>query len=290
MSEVPLTFLVTGVLRPSSIATHVVKEALSQGHRVIATTHPTTRALATVSLRGLANPDGTDLPLLDLDVTSPESLSTFSARLTDAGFHHLDGLLHSMAYASADMLSNVTSSSMKIDAVHRSFDISVASLPRLIHALDAFLPGGSLNDSQDSSLSSLSGAGHEDVNTRWPCGVVTLVFDTAHVWPGYGWMGVMKSALEAMVRTLAVEQANRNVRVNAISSGPLPTPASSAIPTFSSFMASSEQAPLSWDSTSVADVARMCVMLMSSAMPAMTGHVVECDGGLSLLPPLSTTT
>ena len=63
--------------------------------------------------------------------------------------------------------------------------------------------------------------------------VITLTFDASQrVYPGYNIMGTAKAALENEVRQLAVEFGDRNIRVNAISAGPLPTLAARSIPGF----------------------------------------------------------
>ena len=109
---------------------------------------------------------------------------------------------------------------------------------------------------------------------------MTLTFDSARVHPGYGWMGPLKAALEAAVRTLAVELGGRGVRVNAISSGPLRTTAAGAIPDFEALSRRwSEAAPLGWDTADATAVARSAVALLSTWMPATTGQTIHVDGG-----------
>ena len=62
---------------------------------------------------------------------------------------------------------------------------------------------------------------------------ITLTFDASQrVYPGYNIMGTAKAALENEARQLAVEFGERNIRVNAISAGPLPTLAARSIPGF----------------------------------------------------------
>ncbi|WP_257210883.1 SDR family oxidoreductase [Actinomyces ruminis] len=113
--------------------------------------------------------------------------------------------------------------------------------------------------------------------------VVALTFDTGHVHPGYGWMGPLKAALEASVRALAVELGSAGVRVNAISAGPLVTPAASAIPGMETLAAHWEAAaPLGWDRHDAAPVARTAVALLSDWLPATTGQVIHADGGATL--------
>ena len=138
--------------------------------------------------------------------------------------------------------------------LERAFAGSAASLPALVDAAGPLLGLGS--------------------------SVVTLTFDSARVYPGYGWMGPLKAALEASVRALAVELGERGVRVNAISSGPMSTTAASAIPGFEELSRSwSEVAPLGWDTGDATAVARTAVALLSTWMPATSGQTIHVDGG-----------
>ena len=62
--------------------------------------------------------------------------------------------------------------------------------------------------------------------------VVTLDFDARVAWPVYDWMGVCKAALESVTRYLARDLGPKQVRVNAISAGPIRTMAAKGIPGF----------------------------------------------------------
>ena len=138
--------------------------------------------------------------------------------------------------------------------LERAFTVSAASLPALVDAAGPLLSRGS--------------------------SVVTLTFNSARVYPGYGWMGPLKAALEASVRALAVELGERGVRVNAISSGPMSTTAAGAIPGFEELSRSwSEVAPLGWDTGDATAVARTAVALLSTWMPATSGQTIHVDGG-----------
>ena len=260
------TVLVTGVLRPSSIASAVAAVAAQQGARVLLSGHPRTLA-ATVSVtRGLGLPD----PVTPLDVADADSLSALAPALKELDVTRLDGLVHSIARADLDLLGTVlpletpgtggigpestARTGERTRGLERAFTVSAASLPALVDAAGPLLGLGS--------------------------SVVTLTFDSARVYPGYGWMGPLKAALEASVRALAVELGERGVRVNAISSGPMSTTAASAIPGFEELSRSwSEVAPLGWDTDDATAVARTAVALLSTWMPATSGQTIHVDGG-----------
>ena len=116
-------------------------------------------------------------------------------------------------------------------------------------------------------------------------GVVALTFDTRHVYPYYNWMGVHKAALEALVRALARRHGKDGVRVNAVSSGPLTTKASSRIPGFGQMTdVWNRSSPIPWDPIvdrqAVADGA---TFLCGPRSTKITGQVLTVDGGASMV-------
>ena len=241
------TVLVTGALRPSSIATRVAEVAVQQGARVLLTGHPRTLAATRSVAHRLGLPD----PVTALDVAEAHSLSALAPALEELGVTRLDGLVHSIARADLDLLGQVlppedTGHAERMRSLERAFTVSAASLPALVDAASPLLGRG-------SSV-------------------------------GYGWMGPLKAALEAGVRSLAVELGGRGVRVNAISSGPLSTTAAGAIPDFETLSRRwSETAPLGWDTGNATAVARSAVALLSTWMPATTGQTIHVDGGACVI-------
>jgi len=92
-------------------------------------------------------------------------------------------------------------------------------------------------------------------------------------------MGVAKAALEASVRYLAVDLGGDNIRVNAISAGPIKTLAASGISGFSSILQTyRDRAPLR-RTVETAEVADAAVFLLGPAGRAVTGEVLMVDGG-----------
>ncbi|WP_257210858.1 SDR family oxidoreductase [Actinomyces ruminis] len=90
------TVLVTGVLRPASIATAIAVAAREQGARMVLTGHPRTLALT----RAVARRHGIDV-VAPLDVTDPAGLANLAPCLRRAGVERLDGVVHAIAYADA---------------------------------------------------------------------------------------------------------------------------------------------------------------------------------------------
>jgi enoyl-[acyl-carrier protein] reductase I len=105
-------------------------------------------------------------------------------------------------------------------------------------------------------------------------------FDNTQAWPAYDWMGVAKSALQSVTRYLARDLGAHNIRVNAVSAGPLSTVAAKSIPGFSKFdEVWAERSPLTWDTSNPDPVARMVCVLLSDWAPMTSGEIVHVDGG-----------
>jgi enoyl-[acyl-carrier protein] reductase I len=110
--------------------------------------------------------------------------------------------------------------------------------------------------------------------------VVTLDFDARVAWPVYDWMGVCKAALESVTRYLARDLGAKQVRVNAISAGPIRTMAAKGIPGFSLLAdAWSKRAPLGWDVGDPTVVARVALWLFSDWSRGVCGELIHVDGG-----------
>ncbi|MEK9675459.1 MAG: enoyl-ACP reductase [Chloroflexota bacterium] len=114
--------------------------------------------------------------------------------------------------------------------------------------------------------------------------VITLTFDASQrVYPGYNIMGTAKAALENEARQLAVEFGGQNIRVNAISAGPLPTLAARSIPGFSEMTrAHRERAPLGRN-INHGEVADTALFLLSDMASGITGAIIPVDAGYGII-------
>jgi enoyl-[acyl-carrier protein] reductase I len=99
------------------------------------------------------------------------------------------------------------------------------------------------------------------------------------VFTNYNVMGVAKAALEASVRYLAADLGPTNIRVNAISAGPIKTLAAAGIGGFSTILnIYRDRAPLRRN-VEAAEVAEAAAFLLSDAGKAVTGEVLMVDAG-----------
>jgi len=110
--------------------------------------------------------------------------------------------------------------------------------------------------------------------------MLTLTYYGAEKWmPHYNVMGVAKAALEASVRYLAADLGEKNIRVNAISAGPIKTLAASGIGDFRYILKWNEyNAPLR-RSVTIEEVGESAAFLLSSLARGITGEVLHVDAG-----------
>jgi enoyl-[acyl-carrier protein] reductase I len=245
--------LIVGVANKRSISWAIAQAAAAAGAR-LALTYPSERLEENV--RELAAT--LDNPLiLPCDVGDDQQIATLGATL-DREFGGLDFLVHGAAFAPADALKNPFTETSR-DSFRIALDISAYSLIGLTRAV--------------TPLMEKRGGGS----------VLTLTFiGSDRVFTNYNVMGVAKAALEASVRYLAADVGPKNIRVNAISAGPVKTLAAAGISGFSSILnVYRERAPLrrNIDTTEVGAAA---AFLLSDAGRAITGEVLMVDAGFHI--------
>jgi enoyl-[acyl-carrier protein] reductase I len=114
--------------------------------------------------------------------------------------------------------------------------------------------------------------------------MLTLTYYGAEKWiPHYNVMGVAKAALEASVRYLAADLGARNIRVNAISAGPIKTLAASGIGDFRYILKWNElNSPLQ-RTVSIEEVGETAVYLLSDMSRGVTGEIHHVDAGYHIV-------
>ncbi|MGH9219960.1 MAG: enoyl-ACP reductase FabI, partial [Vicinamibacterales bacterium] len=134
------------------------------------------------------------------------------------------------------------------------------------------------------SLIALARGARPLMEARGGGSIVTLTYlGSTRVFPNYNVMGVAKAALESSVRYLAADLGPENIRVNAISAGPVKTLAAAGIGGFSSILGVvREKAPLrrAIETSEVGDAA---AFLLSDAGRGITGEVLMVDSGFHIL-------
>ena len=242
--------LITGVLTDGSIAWHVARIAQEEGAEIVATGFGRAMRLTERSIKRLPEP----CDILELDINDPDQVETVAADL-DKRWGMIDGALHAIAFAPKDALGG-NFLNTPVESAQTAFVTSAFSYKTLAVAL---LP-----------LMEKAGGGS----------LVALDFDNTRAWPSYDWMGVAKSALQSVTRYLARDLGKHNIRVNAVSAGPLGTVAAKSIPGFEAFdRVWAKRAPLEWDTSNPDPVGRMVCILLSDYAPMTTGEIVHVDGG-----------
>ena len=242
--------LIVGIANKRSISWAIAQAAAAAGAR-LALTYPSERLEENV--RDLAAK--LENPLVaPCDVTSDEQIADLAATI-DREFGGLDFVLHGAAFAPADALSNPFVQTSR-ESFRIALDVSVYSLVALTRVL--------------APLMEKRGGGS----------VVTLTFlGSDRVFPNYNVMGVAKAALESTVRYLASDLGPQNIRVNAISAGPIKTLAAAGISGFSSILqVYRDRAPLRRN-VDLGEVADAALFLLGPASRAVTGEVLLVDAG-----------
>jgi enoyl-[acyl-carrier protein] reductase I len=114
--------------------------------------------------------------------------------------------------------------------------------------------------------------------------ILTLTYYGAEKWiPHYNVMGVAKAALEASVRYLAADLGTKNIRVNAISSGPIKTLAASGVGDFRYILKWNEHNSPLRRNVSVEEVGDAAVYLLSDMSRGVTAEILHVDAGYNII-------
>ena len=109
--------------------------------------------------------------------------------------------------------------------------------------------------------------------------MLTLTYESSKVIPNYNVMGVCKAALETSVKYLARDLGSRNIRVNAISAGPIKTLAASAIGDAKFLYKWNEDHSLLKRNVNTQDIGNSALYLLSDLAGAVTGEIHYVDAG-----------
>ncbi len=240
--------LIMGVANERSIAWGMAKAVHAQGAELAFTYQG---GALEKRVKPLAESVGSDI-VLPCDVTDESSIdATFKA--LEEKWGQFDFLVHAIAFSDKNELDGMYLDTSR-DNFLKTMDISVYSFTSIAQrAVPLMKDGGSL---------------------------VTLTYYGAErVMPHYNVMGVAKAALEASVRYLAVDLGGKNIRVNAISAGPIKTLAASGIGDFRYILKWNElNSPLKRNVT-LEDVGKSGLYLLSDLGSGVTGEILHVDSG-----------
>jgi len=244
--------IIFGVANKRSIA-WATAQALNDAGARLAFTYQNERLRENVEELTRTLPD----PLVtQCDVVNPAEVEETFARFKER-FGRLDFLVHSLAFAPREALEGEYLKTTR-DAFLTALEVSTYSLTALARAAAPLMTEG-------GSIVSMTYYGAEKVV------------------PNYNVMGVAKAALEASTRYLAADLGKRNVRVNAISAGPISTLAARGIGNLTTMLRHhAERAPLGRN-VEAREVGNAALFLCSPLSSGITGEVLHVDCGYNIM-------
>ncbi|MCP4191870.1 MAG: enoyl-ACP reductase [Planctomycetaceae bacterium] len=193
--------------------------------------------------------------LVPLDVQNDENIREVMGVAAEH-FGKIDFLLHSIAFADRDDLNRDT-----VETSREGFKMAM--------------------DISAYSLIAVCNAAREIMNDNGTIAAMTY-FGGEKAVPGYNVMGICKAALDASVRYLAFDLGPRNIRVNALSAGPVRTLAGRAAGVDEMLSLYSHMAPLGRNITHE-EVGKAGCYLLSSMSDGITGEILHVDGGYNIM-------
>lgn len=248
------TLVVMGVANKWSIAWGIAKKFHEQEGKLVFTYFGDRSKR---SLEKLLDAEGmAGATLISCDVTSDESIDEAFGEIKTA-YSKIDGLVHCIAHAKKEELMGAYYDTSR-DGYAMAQDISAYSLVAVTKRAIELMPDG-------GAITTLSYLGAERAIKN------------------YNVMGVAKAALEASVRFLAVDAGAHNIRVNAISAGPVKTLAAKGVGQFEKIAERYKEAAPMGRMATVEEIAGAAVFLASDLGSGVTGEVLHVDCGYNVV-------
>jgi len=250
------TALILGVANRWSLAYAIAQAYVREGAKVILTYQGERLKQTVEELAAELKAD----QALACDVTQDEQLTALAETLKGQGVK-LNAVVHAIAFANKEDLSRPFVETSRAGFALAQ-DVSAYSLVAVARAT--------------APLMAPAEEGGGSILTLTYLGSIRVV-------QNYNVMGVAKAALEAIVRYLANDLGPSNIRVNAISAGPVKTASARGIRDFSKMLDSSARiAPLRRN-TDPAEVADAAVFLASELGRGVTGNILYVDAGMQIM-------
>jgi len=245
--------IIFGVANKRSIA-WATAQALHEAGARLAFTYQGDRLKENVE--SITNEEMRGSLLLPCDVTKQEEVDHAFKRVGEE-FGRLDFLIHSIAFAPREALGGEYLATSR-EAFLTALEVSAYSLVQLSRAAAPLMTeGGSI--------------------------ICMTYYGAEKVVAGYNVMGVAKAALEASTRYLANDLGARNIRVNAISAGPIQTLSARGVADFSSMLKHvAECAPLRRN-VEPREVGNTALFLCGPLSSGITGEVIYVDCGYNIM-------
>ena len=251
--------LITGVFNKQSIAWAIAEQVMEQGGDCGFTHMPDKpddeRKKNQGRVEKLIEGNPRAKFLVPMDVTNDEHVASVAEKCKSE-FGNIDFLLHSIAFAPPEDLKKDT-----VDTSREGFKLAMAIS---VH-----------------SLMALSSA-HKDLLSPGSSILTLTYFGGEKAVPGYNVMGVCKAALDATVRYLAYDLGPRDIRVNALSAGPVQTISGRGAGADEMLGLYEAMAPLGRNITHE-EVGKSGVYLLSNMSSGVTGEILHVDAGYNAM-------
>ena len=244
--------VIFGLANKYSIAAGIAKSMYKQGAE-LAFAYQNERLLK--NLKPIADECGSDL-LIECDVSDDASIEKAFKSLTNK-WKKFDGLVHSIGFAPSDQLEG------------NFVDVTTREGFKIAHDISSY------------SFTALAKAAKPHLNKN--SALLTLTYlGSLQTMPNYNVMGLAKASLEANTRFLAASMGKDNIRVNAISAGPIKTLAASGVKNFRKMLSQhSNRAPLGRTVTTE-EVGNAATFLCSDYASGITGEITYVDAGFNI--------
>jgi len=246
--------LIVGVASPRSIAWGIAEAMYEQGAE-LAYTYQTDKLKSRVEK--IAGATGSDI-VIPCDVASDDEIDNVFAELAK----HWDGfdiLVHSVGFAPREQLEGDYLDAVTREGFQIAHDISSYSFAALAKA------GLPMMEGRDGAMLTLTYVGSEKVLQ------------------GYNVMGLAKASLESNMRYMAANLGPKNIRVNAISAGPIKTLAAAGIADFRKMLHHVEETAPMRRTVTPREVGDVAAFLCSDLASGITGEITFVDSGYNIL-------
>ncbi len=252
------TGLVVGLANNASIAMGCIRQFLSAGASLAVTyQNAAAKPYAESALKPLYSEYDGQLKIFSpCDVADQNQIDSLFTEIKNK-MGRLDFMVHCVASAPPHDLHGRVIDCTR-DGFLAAMDVSCYSFIRLAKSAEQFMPGG-------GSIITLSYYGAEKVI------------------PNYNMMGPVKAALESAVRELASELGQKNIRVNAISPGPVPTRAASGLVDFKGLQRQAIDKSPGHRLVNIDEIGATAVFLVSDGSKAITGTTTYVDAGYHIM-------
>ncbi len=247
--------LITGVASKRSIAWGIAKSMHREGAE-LAFTYLGDKLGERVT-KYAAEVDST--LVIPCDASNDDSIAEMYATL---GKHWdgLDTLVHSIAYAPGEMLKGDFLEDLTREGFATAHDISAYSFPALAKGARPMMQG------------------------RHGASMITMTYlGAVQTMPNYNLMGVAKAALESCTRYMSTSLGPEGIRVNAISAGPIKTPAAAGIADFRNLLDFTKNASAIRSNVTIEQVGDTATFMASHWATGISGQVIYVDGGFNIV-------